>query len=180
MREIRYCKLCVTPNTRPRVVFTEDGICNACKNAETKDIGIDWKDRRREFEEILNQYRRNDGYYDCVVPWSGGKDSSAIAYKLKFEYGMNPLLVTFSPMIPNEVGQHNREALIQAGFDHLFFRPNQKVHRQLARRFFIERGNPKVAWDAGINSIPIQVAVNYGIQLVFYAEHGESEYGGRV
>ena len=180
MRNVVYCKTCVMPNSRPRVVFDENGNCNACKNAEEKDVGIDWKERRREFEEILNQYRSKDGRYDCIVPWSGGKDSSAIAYKLKYEYGMNPLLVTFSPMLPNEVGQHNREALIQAGFDHLFFRANQKVHRQLARRFFIERGNPKVAWDAGINSIPIQVAVNYGISLVFYAEHGESEYGGKV
>jgi hypothetical protein len=74
----------------------------------------------------------------------------------------------------------NREAMIQLGFDHIFFRPNQRVHRHLARRFFVERGNPKVAWDAGVNAMPLQVAVQYGIKLVFYAEHGESEYGGRV
>jgi N-acetyl sugar amidotransferase len=93
---------------------------------------------------------------------------------------MNPLLVTFSPMMPNEVGNHNREEMIKAGFDHLFFRPNQKVHRNLAKRFFIERGNQKVAWDAGINAVPVQVAVNYEIPLIFYAEHGETEYGGKV
>ena len=180
MREIKYCRLCVMPNTRPRVVFTDDGICNACVNAKQKTKEVNWKERQREFLEILEQYRSKDGKYDCIVPWSGGKDSSAIAYKLKFEYGMNPLLVTFSPMIPNEVGQHNREELINAGFDHIFFRPNQKIHRKLARRFFEERGNPKVAWDAGVNTVPLQVAVNYKIPLVFYAEHGESEYGGRV
>src|SRR5262249_35587989 len=66
------------------------------------------------------------------------------------------------------------------GFDHVFFRPNQDVHRRLAKRFFVERANPKVAWDAGVNTVPIQVAVHYNIPLVFYAEHGESEYGGRV
>ena len=104
MRNIVYCKTCVMPNSRPRVVFDENGNCNACKNAEEKDVGIDWKERRKEFEEILNQYRSKDERYDCIVPWSGGKDSSAIAYKLKYEYGMNPLLVTFSPMLPNEVG----------------------------------------------------------------------------
>jgi hypothetical protein len=54
------------------------------------------------------------------------------------------------------------------------------VHRHLSRRFFIERGNMKVAWDAGINAIPIQTALRFNIPLVFYAEHGESEYGGRV
>jgi N-acetyl sugar amidotransferase len=93
---------------------------------------------------------------------------------------MNPLLVTFAPLIPNEVGERNRETLIRLGFDHLYFRPNQRVHRHLSRRFFVERGNPKVAWDAGVNAIPVQTAAKLGIPLVFYAEHGESEYGGRV
>jgi len=167
------------PDTRPRVVFDEQGICNACVNAEQKRK-TDWAARREEFVQLLEPHRSKDGRWDCVVPWSGGKDSSAIAYKLKHEFGMNPVLVTFSPLLPTEVGNHNREALIQLGFDHLFFRPDQRVHRKLARRFFIERGNHKVAWDAGINAIPVQVAVKFGIHLVFYAEHGESEYGGKV
>jgi N-acetyl sugar amidotransferase len=97
-----------------------------------------------------------------------------------FECGLNPLLVTFSPLIPNEVGSHNREQMLKLGFDHVFVRPNQAVSRNLARRFFIERGNPKVHWDAGVNSVPIQVAIEKKIPLIFYAEHGESEYGGRV
>lgn len=179
-RKVVYCKKCIMPNTRPRVVFDKDGLCNACSNAEDKWKGIDWEARRKEFLELLDKYRSKDGFWDCIVPWSGGKDSSAIAYKLKYEFGMNPLLVTFSPQVPNEVGIYNREALVQKGFDHIFFRPNQKVHRRLAKRFFIERGNHKIAWDAGVNVIPVQVAVKYRIPLIFYAEHGESEYGGKV
>ncbi len=179
-RKIEYCTRCLMPNSRPRIVFDENGICNACLYAEKKQQEINWEERKQEFFEILDRFRSKDGYWDCVVPWSGGKDSSSIAWKLKYEFNMNPLLVTFSPMMPNEVGNRNREALINAGFDHLFFRPNQKVHRRLAKRFFIERGNPKVAWDAGVNVTPVQVAVNYGIQLIFYAEHGETEYGGKV
>lgn len=176
---VRYCKQCLMPDTRPRIVFDKEGVCNACLNAAQKR-NVDWVARRREFVETIEPYKSKDGSWDCVVPWSGGKDSSSIAYKLKFEFGMNPLLVTFSPQVPIEVGDHNREALIQVGFDHLFFRPDQRVHRALARRFFLERGNHKVAWDAGINAIPVKTAVKFGIPLVFYAEHGESEYGGKV
>lgn len=179
-RRVVYCARCVMSNTRPRITFDVDGVCNACRYAERKWLGMDWDARRAEFFALLNQYRSKDGSWDCIVPWSGGKDSSAIAYKLKFEFGMNPLLVTFSPQVPTDVGVHNREALVQAGFDHFLVRPNQRVHRHLARRFFIERGNHKVAWDAGINVAPVQAAVRYGIPLVFYAEHGESEYGGKV
>lgn len=179
-RSVQYCSRCIMPNTRPRVVFDREGVCNACQHAEEKWNIVDWDGRKKEFVNFIEPYRSKNGAWDCIVPWSGGKDSSAVAYKLKFEFGMNPLLVTFSPQVPNEVGNHNREALIQKGFDHLFFRPDQRVHRHLARRFFIERGNHKVAWDAGINAVPVQAAVHYKIPLIFYAEHGESEYGGKV
>src|SRR5438552_12570006 len=144
---IVYCRRCLMPNSRPRIVFDAEGVCNACRHAEEKDR-VDWTARGEEFLRLLEAHRARDGRWDCVVPWSGGKDSSTIAYRLKFEFGMNPLLVTFSPLLPNEVGNRNRESLIQLGFDHVFCRPNQNVLRHLARRFFIERGNPKVAWDA--------------------------------
>lgn len=176
---VRYCAQCLMPSTRPRMIMDEDGICSACRVSESK-AAIDWDSRRREFLELVETHRARSGAYDCIVPWSGGKDSSTIAHKLKYEFGLNPLLVTFSPLQPTEVGAHNREALLNAGFDHLMIRPNQAVARHLARRFFIERGNPKVAWDAGINAVPVQTAVKYEIPLVFYAEHGESEYGGRL
>ena len=171
------------PSSRPRIVFDKNGVCNACINAEEKKK-INWKNRKQEFfaliDNIKKKKKKYNSMYDCLVPWSGGKDSSSIALKLKFEYGLNPLLVTFSPVIVNEIGAHNREVLLNKGFDSIFVRPNQFVSRKLAKRFFIERGNPKVAWDAGIQSAPVRVAINFRIPIVFYAEHGESEYGGLV
>ncbi len=180
---ILFCKTCVTPSSRPRVFFNEKGICNACTNAEKKKL-INWDERKKEFLNIVDKIKefskKEKNNYDCIIPWSGGKDSTSIALKLKNEFDLNPLLVTFSPLIINECGQQNREELLKLGFDSIFFRPNQKIAKLLAKRFFIERGNPKVAWDAGINSIPIKTAINYQIPFVFYAEHGESEYGGLV
>lgn len=176
---VRYCKHCLTPDTRPRIEFDAEGVCNACRNAETKEH-IDWDKRRQEFFDYVERFRPKSGPYDCVVPWSGGKDSSAIAYRLKFDFGLNPLLVTASPLIPNDIAVHNREEMLKLGFDHVMVRPNQKVARHLTRRFFEERGNPKVHWEATKEAVPVSAAVRYGIPLVFYAEHGESEYGGRV
>jgi N-acetyl sugar amidotransferase len=166
------------PSTRPRIVFKKN-ICNGCLNAELKKK-IDWDERKKEFLNIINKSRKKKNLYDCVVPWSGGKDSSAIAYRLKFEYGLNPLLVTFSPLIPTEIGIHNRNEMLNIGFDHILFNPNQFVAKYLSKRFFIERGNPKVAWDAGINVAPVLVAEKFDIPIIFYAEHGESEFGGKV
>ena len=180
---IKFCNECIMPNSRPRIVFNEKGICNACLHSKKKEK-INWNERKLEFLELANKIKfdtkKNNRLYDCVVPWSGGKDSTSIAIKLKFEFGLNPLLVTFSPLIVNECGNNNRNELSKMGFDSVFLMPNQKVSKQLSKRFFLERGNPKVAWDAGVNAGPVQIALNYNIPTVFYAEHGESEYGGLV
>lgn len=177
-RNVVYCSRCITPNTRPRIVFDADGICNACLHAEKKK-SVDWAARKDEFVSLAER-RKGAGTWDCIVPWSGGKDSSMIAYRLKHEFGLNPLLVHFSAMLPNDIGHRNREHLIQEGFDAITLRPNQKVMRRLAKRFFIERGNPKVCWEAGKEAFPILMALALGIPLVVYAEHGETEYGGKV
>ena len=180
---INFCKECIMPDSRPRIVFDDNGVCNACLHSKKKQK-INWENRKNEFlkliKDIKYKSKNNNNPYDCVVPWSGGKDSTSIALKLKFEYDLNPLLVTFSPLIINECGTKNRHELSKMGFDSIFLKPNQKISKNLSKRFFLERGNPKVAWDAGVNAGPIQVALNYNIPTVFYAEHGESEYGGLV
>ena len=165
-------------SSRPRLEFNDEGVCGACIYHAAKDK-IDWASRAQEFVKLLDENRGN-GSYDCVVPWSGGKDSSAVALHLKRDYGLNPLLVTYSPMMPTAVGDFNREALRSHGFDNVYFRVNQRVSRHLARRFFVERGNPEVHRAAGINALPVQAAVERGIRLIVFAEHGESEYGGHV
>ena len=173
---IVHCKTCLMPSTRPRIVF-KDGICNACHWAEEKK-GIDWDRRADEFEELVN--RKQASGYDCVVPFSGGKDSAAIAHKLKFDFGLNPLLVTYGQMLWTDAGRRNFERVCEAGFDIFYWRVNQAVSRKLARRFFIERGHPKQHYDAGVNAVPVITAKQFNIPLIFYAEHGETEYGGHV
>ena len=82
---VQYCKKCLMPTSRPRVQFDENGVCNACNFVEVKNK-INWSKRENQLKEILNEIRSNDGSYDCIVPWSGGKDSSYVAYQLKFKY----------------------------------------------------------------------------------------------
>ena len=165
------------PDTRPRVVFDETGQCNACSYHAGKSA-IDWVDRKAEFLDLVKS-KKSHSAYDCVVPFSGGKDSAAIAYRLKYELGLNPLLVTYGQMIWTDVGKHNFNQCAEH-FDIHYERVNQSVSRKLCRRFLIERGHPKAHYDAGINAVPVNVARNNGIALVIYAEHGETEYGGLV
>ena len=164
------------PDTRPRVVFT-DGVCNACLYHESKK-DIDWDARAQEFLDVVERYK-GKGAYDCIVPFSGGKDSATIAWKLR-DLGLNPLLVTYGQLLWTDVGQRNFDRVCRAGFDIFYWRVNQDVSRRLARRFLVERGHPKQHYDAGVNSVPVRSAIQFDIPLIFYAEHGESEYGGLV
>ena len=173
---VQFCSRCLMPDTRPRVVFT-DGVCNACLWAEEKKT-IDWQARAEEFRRVVPG--RRSGGYDCIVPFSGGKDSAMIAWRLKFEHGLNPLLVTYGQLLWTDVGRRNLDRVCDAGFDILYWRVNQAVSRQLARRFMVERGHPKQHYDAGVNTVPLIAAVRFNIPLVFYAEHGDTEYGGLV
>ena len=178
-RSIEYCKKCLMPSTRPRIRFNKQSICNACIFLSNQKK-TNWNKREKEIKKICNKFRSVNKNYDCIVPWSGGKDSSYIAYQLKFKFNMNPLLVTFSPLIPTEVGESNRRNFLDLGFDNLLLTSNLKSSKYLSKRFFLERGNPKVHWDAGIKSLPLSIAISKKIKLVFYAENGEWHYGGNV
>ena len=134
------------PDTRPQIVFDQEGICNACRNADQGGNRLGGPSPRiHGLRRALSGGRS----HDCIVPWSGGKDSSYIAWRLKFEFGLNPLLVVFSARSQRRSGAQPR-ADSQARLDHLMIRPRSKVARRLAHRFMTEQGNPKVAWDAGV------------------------------
>ena len=70
------------PDTRPRIVFDFNGVCNACNNSLEKK-NIDWSKRKKEFEDIIEDIKKtslsNKSNYDCIVPWSGGKYTTSIA-----------------------------------------------------------------------------------------------------
>ncbi len=175
---MRYCKKCVVPDTRPRIEFDAEGVCNGCRYAEKKRK-VDWGMRKQNFKQILDKYRTNDPMkYDCIIPVSGGKDSTYIAYMIRNEYKMNPLAVTFASNMYTGVGSRNIENFKRIGIDHILFTPNRDIFRRLSRKMFIEYGDPLIPWVTGIYSTPLRIAINFKIPLVIYAECGEAEYGG--
>lgn len=176
---MRYCKRCVMPDTRPMIVFNEQGVCDACLSAERKDRGIDWEARRKELENICDKYRSNDPTrYDCIVPVSGGKDSTFQTHVLKHELKMNPLAVTFSQCSITELGQRNLQSLREIGVDHILFTPDPNVYKKIARMGLEKVGDACWPCHAGIFSVPMQIAVKFNIPLIVWGESGQMEYGG--
>lgn len=178
---MKYCNACVMPNTKPDLTFDEEGVCDACRSAQKKDQDIDWDKRREEFEGIVKKYKGSKGHgYDCIIPVSGGKDSTFQAFMMKYIFKMNPLCVNFEPTYPTELGRKNLENLRRLGFDVLCFKPNSKVYTKLGRDAFFKVGDHEWPNHLGIFTIPIRVAVQYDIPLLVWGENSQLEYGGPV
>ena len=167
------------PETRPRIVFNAEGVCNACSWAEEKSEAIDWSARWRELEDLCDRHRgRSASNFDCIVPVSGGKDSSYVAYMMKEKMGMHPLCVTIKPPLEMPVGQQNLENFLACGFDHLHVTPNPDVARLIGREALIERGQPLHAWIICVQTAIFRLATQFDIPFVMFGEEGETEYGG--
>lgn len=167
------------PETRPRITFNEEGACNACVWAEEKATVVDWESRRRELDELIEYHRRrNANRFDILVPVSGGKDSSYVAYKVKTELKMKPLTVTIGAPMPFELGERNLQNFINTGFDHVKINPNPEVGRRIARAAFIEQGQPMMAFMISVQTTIFKLTVLFDIPFVMFGEEGEVEYGG--
>jgi N-acetyl sugar amidotransferase len=159
--------------------INEEGICDACQQNLIK-AKIDWKVREEELLVLLDRYRRNDGHYDCLVPGSGGKDSALHAHILKYKYGMNPLTVTWSPLLYTDYGYQNYLNWIEVGgFDNVTFKPNGHVHKLLTKLAIQNLLHPFQTFILGQKNLAPKIAAKFGIPLIFYGE-GEAEYGNPI
>lgn len=175
--EVKQCVRCVVTNQRPRITFNEDGVCSACQYAEDQRTTVDWQVREDELNALLGRHRKPSGY-DVIVPSSGGKDSAMVAHRLKHEYGMHPLCVTWAPFIYTEVGRRNFDAFVQSGFDCITMFPNGLIHRKLARLSLEYIGDPFQAFVYGQLCWPMNAAAHFNVPLVMFGENGEASYGG--
>jgi hypothetical protein len=139
---------------------------------------MNWKSREGELINLFDKYRSSNGNFDCVVPVSGGKDGSYVAYQLKHKYGMNPLAITVKPALSLEIGDQNLTNFIQSGYNHIHISCNPIVLDRLNKYGFIEKGFPYYGWLIAIMTAVIKTAANFKIPLIFYGEDGEVEYGG--
>ena len=174
---MKYCKKCLYPTTKPQLQFDERGICSACNNHKLKDE-VDWGKKKADLLHIFDKYKSKDGSkYDCIIPVSGGKDSTFQTYTIKETFGLNPLAVNFHPHDQTEIGRKNLENLKQLGVDCIEFSPNPIVYSKLAKFGLVELGDFQWPEHIGIFTVPVQVAVRYKIPLIIWGENPQLEYG---
>lgn len=191
--EVQFCTKCVMSNQRPAsavefkhnanskkttMMMDENGVCDACRSAEQKE-NIEWNKREEELIQLLDKYRRSDGGYDCLVPGSGGKDSAYQAHVLKHKYGMNPLTVTWPPILYTDYGYQNWKNWIDSGFDNISWNRNGHAMKVLTKLSIENLMHPFQTFMLGQKNMAPKLAAKFDIPLIFYGEN-EAEYGNPI
>lgn len=176
-RWIKYCRRCLMPETKPDLPMDQEGICGACRSYERR-TEIDWDARKNELLRIVEKHRSKDGSnYDCIVPVSGGKDSTCQTLRV-LELGLNPLCVTATTDHLTAIGRRNIENLKRMGVDYVEVTPNPVVRRQINRLALTQIGDISWPEHVAIFTIPIRVAVQFSVPLIVWGENSQNEYGG--
>jgi N-acetyl sugar amidotransferase len=170
LNDLRRCVRCLLPETHETIVFDDEGVCNVCRQIEVKQRLVDWPARERELVALIEEYRGRYSH-DCIVPFSGGKDSTFTLYELVTKYKVRPLVVSFDHGFLRPTTLENNERTIkQLGVDFLKFRPSWKVVQKLMRESLERKGDFCWHCHTGIFSYPMQIAVKFNIPLIFWGE----------
>jgi N-acetyl sugar amidotransferase len=174
---MKYCSKCVMPDTKPDLYLDEEGVCNACRSFERRKE-INWETRKKEFFDVVDRYRSKDGSnWDCIIPVSGGKDSTYQVLKV-LQLGLNPICVTATTCHLSDIGRKNIENIKSFGVDYIEFSPNIVVRRKLNRIGLTQVGDISWPEHVGIFTIPVRAAVQFNVPLIVWGENSQNEYGG--
>jgi N-acetyl sugar amidotransferase len=167
---MKRCSKCNLPETHETITFDAQGICNICNQHAFKQTSIDWNQRRKDLEGIIAQYQGRYAY-DCLVPFSGGKDSTWTLYYLVKEFGLKPLVVRFDHgfLRPN-LEENVKRTVRRLGVDILTFTPNWKIVQKLMLQSFLEKGDFCWHCHSGIFAYPMRIAIEKNIPLILWGE----------
>lgn len=164
------CTRCVMPETQETILFDKEGVCNVCRQIEKKQKNIDWSEKKKELKDLINKYK-GKGDYDCIVPFSGGKDSTFQLYYIIKELGLKPLVVCFDHGFFRPKLKDLREKVLkQLGVDFLTFRPSWHVVKKVMLESLKRKGDFCWHCHVGVTAYPVQVAIKFKIPLLIYGE----------
>ena len=182
---MKYCRKCVQPDTRPGIIFDNEQVCSACRQAEHRKT-VDWEKRELELQKIAEAAKDVKADFDCVIGVSGGKDSHFQAFYARDKLGLRCLLANCLPENMTEVGKKNLNNLVEHGFDLVSYRPNPQVMRAVTRDAFFRYGNPVKPSEYPLYAVSWITASRFHIPLVIQGDNpaetlgiiGDTDTGG--
>jgi N-acetyl sugar amidotransferase len=163
------------PTTRPDQYLIDD-VCNACKSFDFQNK-INWNMRHNQLLKIIEEKKLNKQKWNCVVPGSGGKDSTYQIIRAK-ELGLNPVFVTATTCDLSEIGRQNLDNIKKMGFDVIEI-SNSNVIREKINKISLELLGD-VSWPEHVSifTAPVKFAAAFKIPLILWGENPQIEYGG--
>ncbi len=167
---MKQCTKCVVPETVDTITFDESGVCSVCRQIKYRDEKIDWVERRQQLEKLVADYK-GKGLYDCVIPFSGGKDSTFQLWFVVKELKLKPLVVRFNhwgyrPLIE----ENNTRTFKILGVDTFEFKPSWKIVRELMLESLKRRGDFCWHCHTGIYAGVMQIVLRFEIPLIIWGE----------
>jgi N-acetyl sugar amidotransferase len=176
---MKYCKKCLNIDTRPNIVFTDEGLCPPCANYVHPE-DINWDERMDKLNEIKSFAKRhNSSGYDCIIGVSGGKDSTRQALFVKENLGLKPLLVSlnYPPQQISKNGVDNLSNLINQGFDCVNISCSPQIWRDAMKDAFFKFGNWAKATELALFASVPRFAIAYQIPLIWWGENAAAVLG---
>jgi hypothetical protein len=128
--DLKRCSRCVLPETMPFIRFDSESVCNYCHNYTSRNQPKPFK----LLEELVAPYRRN-GSPDCIVPFSGGRDSSYGLHLIVKELGMNPITYTYDWGMVTDLGRRNISRMCSSlGVENIIISADIELKRQNIRK----------------------------------------------
>lgn len=167
---MRKCAKCLLPETQETINYNDQGVCNVCLQHTYKKEKINWAEREKQFVTLLDQYRGKH-QYDCIIPFSGGKDSTFTVYEMVKRFKVKPLVVSFDhSFFRSRTLENNDRTMAKLGVDYLKFKPSWKVIKAVMLESLKRKGDFCWHCHTGCFAYPMQMALRYKVPLLVWGE----------
>ena len=176
---MKQCTKCVQYDTADGIAFDENGVCNVCRAQNIKKQEINWNDRALMLQKIVDKYK-DKGEYDCIIPFSGGKDSVfQLWYTIKV-LGLKPLVARYNHWGFRPIIYKNCDKVFKKlGVDVIDFQSNWHIVKKLMRHSLIETGDSCWHCHLGVFANTLRLAIKFKTPLIIYGESA-AEYSGEM
>ncbi len=193
-RKVIFCKKTLVSNQKPtssiefyhnlkskkKTLFIDKNRISDSWKYSRRKKKINYKKRERELLKLLERHRSNNRNYDCIVPGSGGKDSCYATHVLKYKYGMNPLTITWPPILYTKYGKDNfNNWLSTCKVDNISANRDEFTMKILTKLSIENLMHPFQTFILGQKIFASKIALKYKIPLVFFGEN-EAEHGNPI
>ncbi len=164
---MRRCTRCILPDRYPDIRFDEAGVCHKCHEQKKLYIDRDYARLEKELAGIVSWAKAQNKKYDCIVPFSGGKDSSFTLNVCRKKFGMKVMAVNFNNGLRTPEALYNMENIAKTTDVALFSHgPSWGIMKKLYREFLLKTGQFCFPCDMGIWATMHAVAEKYDVPLI--------------